>query len=177
MFVALAPVPLLHRVTSIVDLRDTSNYDRLCMLEAGVTMVRERPVFGLGPDLVKRRYPIYRPPAAPRYEVPHLHNSLLQLAAERGLPALASYLGLTAAAVVAPGAGSSARGRARARGPTSTWDAHARPPRLQPGRAVREQLGRYRGAAAGPLPAGASPSVSTPRGAQARNGPRRISDI
>ncbi len=95
LFVALAPVPILHRVVSIVDLRDASNYDRLCMLEAGLTMVRQRPLFGVGPDLVKRFYPIYRAPAAPRYEVPHLHNSLLQLAAERGLPALASYLAMT----------------------------------------------------------------------------------
>jgi O-antigen ligase len=100
LFVALAPVPLLHRVVSIGDLRDPSNYDRLCMLEAGLAMIRERPVFGLGPELVERRYAIYRPPSAPRYEVPHLHNSLLQLAAERGLPALASYLGLTVAAIV-----------------------------------------------------------------------------
>jgi O-antigen ligase len=99
LFVALAPVPLLHRVVSIGDLRDPSNYDRLCMLDAGLAMIRERPLFGLGPELVERRYPIYRPPSAPRYDVPHLHNSLLQLAAERGLPALASYLGLTAASI------------------------------------------------------------------------------
>ncbi|MEA2603099.1 MAG: hypothetical protein QOF89_4091 [Acidobacteriota bacterium] len=99
MFVILAPVPLLHRVTSIVDLHDVSNYDRLCMLDAGLTMIRERPLFGLGPDVVKHRYAIYRPPSAPRYNVPHLHNSPLQLAAERGLPALGSYLGLTVAAL------------------------------------------------------------------------------
>jgi O-antigen ligase len=97
LFVTLAPVPLLHRVVSIADLRDPSSYDRLCMLEAGLAMVRERPLFGLGPELVERRYPLYRSPAAPRYDVPHLHNSLLQIAAERGLPALAAYLGLTMA--------------------------------------------------------------------------------
>ncbi len=101
LFIALAPVPILHRVISIADLRDASNYDRLCMLEAGLTMVRQRPVFGVGLDLVKRYYPIYRAPAAPRYEVPHLHNSLLQLAAERGLPALASYVAMTLVAAVA----------------------------------------------------------------------------
>jgi putative inorganic carbon (hco3(-)) transporter len=95
LFIALAPVPILHRVVSIVDLRDASNYDRLCMLEAGLTMVRQRPVFGVGPDLVARFYPIYRAPAAPRYEVPHLHNTLLQIAAERGLPALGAYLAMT----------------------------------------------------------------------------------
>jgi O-antigen ligase len=101
LFIALAPVPILHRVVSIADLRDASNYDRLCMLEAGFTMVRQRPVFGVGLDLVKRYYPIYRAPAAPRYEVPHLHNSMLQLAAERGLPALAAYVAMTLVAAVA----------------------------------------------------------------------------
>lgn len=99
-FITLAPVPLLHRVVSIIDLKDLSNYDRLCMLEAGLTMVRERPLFGCGPEMVERRYPLYRAPSAPRYEIPHLHNSFLELAAERGLPALASYLWLTLAAAV-----------------------------------------------------------------------------
>lgn len=98
-FIVLAPVPLVHRVTSIFNPRDVSNYDRLCMLKAGLTMVRESPVFGIGPDVVRHRYALYRPPSAPRYNVPHLHNNLLQLAAERGLPALASYLGLTLAAM------------------------------------------------------------------------------
>lgn len=98
-FIVLAPVPLVHRVTSIFNPRDISNYDRLCMLKAGLTMVRESPVFGIGPDVVRHRYALYRPPSAPRYNVPHLHNSLLQLAAERGLPALASYLGLALAAM------------------------------------------------------------------------------
>ncbi len=95
-FALLAPPRILHRIESITDLQDRSNYDRLCMLEAGFTMVAERPLFGMGPEMVERRYPIYRPPSAPRYEIPHLHNSFLQLAAERGLPALAAYLALLA---------------------------------------------------------------------------------
>jgi O-antigen ligase len=90
--VAFAPVPLVHRALSIADLRDTSNYDRLCMLQAGFAMVAERPLLGLGPDVVKRRYPIYRNDTAPRLTVPHLHNSFLQLAAERGLLSLAVYV-------------------------------------------------------------------------------------
>ncbi len=95
----LAPIPLLQRFTSIADLQDTSNYDRLCMLQAGFSMVAERPLFGLGPEMVERRYPIYRSPSAPRHDIPHLHNTFLQLAAERGLPALLAYLALTAASV------------------------------------------------------------------------------
>lgn len=96
LIVLLAPVPLVRRMISIGDLQDPSNYDRLCMLEAGLNMVAERPLFGLGPEMVERRYPIYRPPSAPRFDIPHLHNSFLQLAAERGIPGLLAYLAMTA---------------------------------------------------------------------------------
>lgn len=101
LFFLLAPVPILHRVVTITDLTDESNYDRICMAQAGLEMVAERPLFGLGPDLVKRRYPIYRHATAPRYTVPHLHDSFLQLAAERGLPALAAYLAMMGIAIAA----------------------------------------------------------------------------
>jgi O-antigen ligase len=110
LFILLAPIPLLHRVSSITDLRDLSNYDRICMLQAGLTMVAERPLFGQGPELVERRYPIYRPATAPRYDVPHLHNSFLQLAAERGLPALLAYLAMTGASLAAARRGYRAEG-------------------------------------------------------------------
>lgn len=97
LIVLLAPVPLVTRMLSITNLQDPSNYDRICMLEAGLMMVKERPLFGLGPEMVERRYPIYRSPTAPRFEVPHLHNSFLQLAAERGVPTLLAYLAMNIA--------------------------------------------------------------------------------
>lgn len=89
--VLLAPAPVLQRAQSIAELEDPSNYDRLCMAEAGLHMLAERPLFGIGPELVKPRYAIYRHPTAPRYSVPHLHNNLLQLGAERGLATVAAY--------------------------------------------------------------------------------------
>jgi O-antigen ligase len=85
---------VLQRVRSIIDPADPTNYDRLCMTFAGWEMIRERPVLGQGPRMVRERYPIYRHPTAPRVWVPHLHNSFLQLAAERGLVSLAAYLAL-----------------------------------------------------------------------------------
>lgn len=94
-----APIPFVHRLLSIASLSDASNYDRICMAEAGLRMVAERPLLGFGPDLVKRVYPLYRHPTAPRLLVPHLHNSYLQLAAERGIPELALYLALVATAL------------------------------------------------------------------------------
>lgn len=99
--VLLAPVPLVHRMVSVVDLEDPSNYDRLAMLEAGLDMIAERPVTGLGPEMVEERYPVYRPPTAPRYQRPHLHNSYLQIAAERGLPTLLAHCAWMALALTA----------------------------------------------------------------------------
>ncbi|HXO40758.1 MAG TPA: O-antigen ligase family protein, partial [Thermoanaerobaculia bacterium] len=94
-----APASVLRRASSIFDLRDPSNYDRLCMIDAGLHMIAERPFVGLGPDMVDHRYEIYRQPTAPRYSVPHLHNSFLELAAERGLPSLGAYLWMMIAGV------------------------------------------------------------------------------
>lgn len=85
------PFPLVDRAASIVDLRDTSNYDRICMAEAGLHMISDRPALGLGPGMVAARYPIYRHATAPRVWVPHLHNNALQISAENGLVALGAY--------------------------------------------------------------------------------------
>jgi O-antigen ligase len=96
LFLVLAPVPVVQRALSIADPADESNYDRICMAEAGLRMIAERPLAGIGPDQVKHRYPIYRHPSAPRRTTPHLHDAYLQVAAERGLPALAALLALLA---------------------------------------------------------------------------------
>lgn len=113
LLVLLAPVPVLQRIGSIPDLSDRSNYDRLCMMEAGLHMIAARPMLGLGPEMVEERYPIYRPPSAPRYQVPHLHNSFFQLAAERGLLSLAAYLGMMGSALFACWRGYRSEGGAR----------------------------------------------------------------
>jgi O-antigen ligase len=62
-------------------------------------MVRDRPVFGQGPRMVESNYPAYRWPGAPNPATPHLHNNVLQIAAERGLPCLAFWLWWVAAAM------------------------------------------------------------------------------
>jgi O-antigen ligase len=91
------PRPILERVISIFDLRQAANYDRVCMTISGTQMVRDFPLTGVGLDMVGRVYPLYRRDDAPRWRVPHLHNNLVQIAAERGLPALAAYLWLIGA--------------------------------------------------------------------------------
>jgi O-antigen ligase len=90
------PRAVLDRALSIVDLRQPANYDRLCMISSGLQIVHDYPWTGVGLDMVSRIYPLYRRDDAPRWRVPHLHDNPLQIAAERGLPALAAYVWLLA---------------------------------------------------------------------------------
>jgi len=66
------------------------------MLHAGVRMIADEPILGVGPEMVKVYYPLYRDPDAEFWRVGHLHNNLLQLAASSGLFSAASYLALMA---------------------------------------------------------------------------------
>ena len=63
------------------------------MLRDGAHMIAAHPLTGVGPNMVERRV---RASTAGRDAVeqinPHLHNVPLQIAAERGLPALAVWL-------------------------------------------------------------------------------------
>jgi O-antigen ligase len=88
----LAPPGIRDRIRSTADLSDPTNRDRIAMARAGARMVRDAPVFGLGPEMVKRYYPLYRDPDAPRWSVPHLHNNVIQIAAANGLFAAAAYV-------------------------------------------------------------------------------------
>ena len=75
-------------MNSICDMNDPTTRDRVAMLEAGVAMVRDHPWTGVGPDMVGQVYPDYRDRVAVQANNPHLHNVPMQIAAERGLPAL-----------------------------------------------------------------------------------------
>ena len=97
LFFTFAPDAWTSRMRSIVDLADSSNYDRLCMADAALYMIGERPLLGIGPEMVRHLYPFYRHPTAPRFHVTHLHNTFLQIAAEQGLLSLLAYLWLMAA--------------------------------------------------------------------------------
>jgi O-antigen ligase len=94
---ALAPDRITDRIMSVFDLRDPSSRDRVAMLQTGVAMIKDHPLTGVGPDMVRRVYAEYRDPNSVEKVNPHLHNVPLQIAAERGLPALAVWLGFIAA--------------------------------------------------------------------------------
>ena len=64
-------------------------------------MVNDHPLTGVGPNMIPRVYAQYRPDYAINPINPHLHNVPLQIAAERGLPALAVWLWFVFSLVVA----------------------------------------------------------------------------
>jgi O-antigen ligase len=62
------------------------------MIRSGWRIIKDDPLTGVGPDMIIQVYPHYRDPRAVNQNAPHLHNVPLQIAAERGLPALALWL-------------------------------------------------------------------------------------
>ena len=99
-FFAVAPTRILQRFYSMFNLQDLTISDRFAMMRAGKLIVRDHPVFGVGPNMIERVYPGYRDPEAVLRTTPHLHNVPLQIAAERGLPAVALWLWFIAAVVI-----------------------------------------------------------------------------
>lgn len=96
----LAPPAMLERIESIFDRNDLTSRDRIAMLQAGVKMVRDYPLMGVGPDQIERVYPEYRVPDAVKPTNPHLHNVPMQIAAERGLLALGAWIWFIVTAVL-----------------------------------------------------------------------------
>jgi O-antigen ligase len=99
----VAPDAIRARAASIGDMSDPGTRDRYAMMAIGRDIVAEHPLTGVGPDQIKKVYAQYRP----RYDEyavnptnPHLHNVPMQIAAERGLPALAAWLWFIVAAGV-----------------------------------------------------------------------------
>jgi len=92
LFITFLPLDLFGRLVSTFDVKQSSNFDRIRMLEAGVEMIKDFPLLGVGPANVKEMYSLYRKADAPRPRPPHLHNNAVQLWAERGVLGLAAYL-------------------------------------------------------------------------------------
>jgi O-antigen ligase len=87
-----SPASLVERLTSTFNAQDPANQDRFAMIEIGARIVADRPLTGVGPNMVPRVYEQYRPGYAINAVNPHLHNVPLQIAAERGLPALGVWV-------------------------------------------------------------------------------------
>ena len=90
-FFAAAPHCITARFMSIFDRNNPTNLDRISMIQGR----RERdraPASRRGPEHGRVLCSDYRDPDAPAVINPHLHNVPLQIAAERGLPALGVWL-------------------------------------------------------------------------------------
>jgi O-antigen ligase len=96
LFVAFSPLSIFGRMLSTFDVKQQSNLDRIRMVEAGIEIIKDYPVWGVGPANIKEVYPLYKKHDAPRFRIAHVHNNLVELWAETGVVALASYLMLLA---------------------------------------------------------------------------------
>ncbi len=97
---AVAPDTVTARMASMFNLQDPTVVDRLAMMRTGVAIIKSQPLTGIGPDMVPRMYVEYRDPSAVNAVNPHLHNVPLQIAAERGLPALALWIWFVVSLIV-----------------------------------------------------------------------------
>ena len=100
LFFGLAPPQVTDRLYSTFDLQDPTNRDRLAMARTGVRIIQDYPLTGVGPNMVQEVYADYRDANAVQSTNPHLHNVPMQIAAERGLPALALWLWFVISVVV-----------------------------------------------------------------------------
>jgi O-antigen ligase len=91
-FFAVAPSTITQRFASMFDPTNATRVDRIAMLHVGQRMIAAHPLTGVGPNMVEPQYATYRGPDAVNKVNPHLHNNAVQIAAERGLPALAIWL-------------------------------------------------------------------------------------
>jgi O-antigen ligase len=89
--IAVAPPQVTQRVYSIFDLKDPTSRDRVAMVREGIRMIAADPLTGMGPNMVEREYIRFRDTDSVERVNPHLHNVPLQIAAERGLPALGAW--------------------------------------------------------------------------------------
>ena len=98
--IAVAPPQVTQRFYSMFDLKDPTSRDRVAMLREGVRMIKSDPLTGMGPNMVERQYIRFRDTDSVERVNPHLHNVPMQIAAERGLPALGAWLAFVGIAII-----------------------------------------------------------------------------
>ncbi len=94
LFFLASPGHIKRRALSIFDPQSYSNAQRIEYLQAGLKIIRDYPLFGTGPNTVHVIFqrPQYGLSEEARNNV-HLHNNLIQIAAERGILTLLAWLG------------------------------------------------------------------------------------
>ncbi|MCP5052560.1 MAG: O-antigen ligase family protein, partial [bacterium] len=87
LLVLVLPPSVKTRVTSIFDLQNATNKDRLYMAQIAFSIFKDYPITGVGPNNIEKVYDRYKPAGADLSNM-HLHNNFLHVLAERGLLAL-----------------------------------------------------------------------------------------
>ena len=91
------PERFSERLKSSFNSADYTNRVRVELLKTGLKAVKAHPYMGVGPRLIAKDYPAYRASEEfPGHAYQHLHNNLVQVAAEMGLFALAAWIGIWA---------------------------------------------------------------------------------
>jgi len=90
---AISPGQVKKRALSIFSTKTFSNRQRIEYINVGIKIIKDYPLFGTGPNTVDVvfQYPKYGLSEEAKKNV-HLHNNFVQIAAERGIPALFSWL-------------------------------------------------------------------------------------
>jgi len=83
----------MRRLSSSFILKDnTSQMERVYMWKAGLQIIKDRPLLGIGTANLEKIYPTYKDPRAVEPNAGHVHNNILQIAIIDGLPGLAAFL-------------------------------------------------------------------------------------
>jgi O-antigen ligase len=93
LFYFASPQKIKKRALSSFNPTHRRNITRIEYLRAGIKIIKDYPLFGTGPDTVEMVF------QNPKYELSeiakknvHLHNNIIQTAAERGIPTLLAWL-------------------------------------------------------------------------------------
>ena len=83
-----------QRVKSGMDPNDPNTKNRIELFQTSLRLIRDNPYFGVGPKNVKHEALKYRGDNNhyPDWMYQHMHNNLLQIAAETGIPGLLIWL-------------------------------------------------------------------------------------
>ena len=137
-----------RRARARLTVTDASSVDRYYMWQAGLDMVLDQPVFGQGPGMIQAVLPALPLAGGPEPARSRTcTTTLMQIAAERGLPGLVFFSGGSARrSLAALREAQRARGAGAARRWAAAAGALARARRGLRGRALRVQSRRLRGA-------------------------------
>jgi O-antigen ligase len=85
---------IYHRVSMSFGQNFAPDNSRIEMLSTGFRMIRDHPLFGVGPERIHTEFPRYYQGTTDlnNFYYGHLHNNVVQLAAERGLLCLGAFL-------------------------------------------------------------------------------------